>query len=175
MKNNKHNMRGFTRTNFNNFKQNLNGFTLVELLVVIAIIAILVSISIGVFAGLQKSGRDAKRKSDLATIQSALEQYHADQNVYPANVVTAGTSLTNRMGINPTPVTTKTYLATMPKEVNPTPYVYEKNPTSCDNTMSDSSKYCTKYCLYATLENPGPTPVAPCNTAGSGNYSVSAP
>lgn len=151
----------------------IKGFTLVELLVVIAIIAILVTISIGVFAGLQKSGRDAKRKSDLATIQSALEQYHADQNVYPAITVTAESSLTNRMGIIPTPSTTKTYLATMP--VNPTPYVYIKDPASCNNTMSVSSTYCTKYCLYATLENPGPTPAAPCNAASSGNYSVASP
>ena len=155
------------------------GFTLIELLVVIAIIGILMTLGINSYLKLQKNGRDAKRMSDLSKIQGALEQYHADQGVYPANDVTAGVSLTNRMGITPvlTPADTKTYLATMPKEVNPTPYVYEKKSSSCTNNMSTASTYCTNYCLYATLENPGPTPVITpiCNTTGNGNYSVTAP
>ncbi len=53
------------------------GFTLLELLVVIGIIGLLVSVGISSFSTAQKKARDAKRKSDLKAIQSALEQYYS--------------------------------------------------------------------------------------------------
>lgn len=53
------------------------GFTLLEMLVVVGIIAVLVSIGISSYSTAQKKARDAKRKSDLKSIQSALEQYYS--------------------------------------------------------------------------------------------------
>ena len=54
-----------------------NGFTLLELLVVISIIAILVTVGLTSFSTAQRKGRDAKRKSDVKEVQSALEQYYS--------------------------------------------------------------------------------------------------
>ena len=59
------------------------GFTLIELLVVITIIGILSGIGVAAFTSVQKKGRDAQRKSDLSSIQAALEQYYSDHDSYP--------------------------------------------------------------------------------------------
>ncbi|MCL5795073.1 MAG: prepilin-type N-terminal cleavage/methylation domain-containing protein [Patescibacteria group bacterium] len=61
------------------------GFTLVELLVVIAIIGILASVVVVNYNSSKAKARDAKRKTDLMTIQSALELYYADNKSYPLN------------------------------------------------------------------------------------------
>lgn len=49
------------------------GFTLIELMVVIAIISILAVIAITLFSGAQRNGRDARRRSDIQAMASALE------------------------------------------------------------------------------------------------------
>lgn len=74
----------------------VEGFTLLEMLVVIGIIAILVSIGFASYSTAQKKARDAKRKSDLKTIQTAFEQYYSICGyVYPTPVAgtTAPTSI----------------------------------------------------------------------------------
>lgn len=53
------------------------GFTLLEILVVIGIIAIMVAMGTASFSTAQKKARDAKRKTDLRTIQNGLEQYYS--------------------------------------------------------------------------------------------------
>lgn len=55
----------------------VSGYTLLELLVVIGIIALLVTIGLPSFSTAQKKSRDSKRKSDIAEIQQALEQYYS--------------------------------------------------------------------------------------------------
>jgi len=63
-----------------------DGFTLLELLVVIGIIAVLVSLAAVSYSSAQKSSRDARRRSDMKTVQNALEQYYsASQFEYPAS------------------------------------------------------------------------------------------
>ena len=52
---------------------NKRGFTLIELLVVIAIIAILSTIGLTLFNGVQQNARDARRRSDVDAIVAALE------------------------------------------------------------------------------------------------------
>ena len=109
------------------------GFALVELLVVISIIAILTTMAMVVYRGLQPQSRDAKRQSDLKTIQSALEQYRADQGSYPSGI-TFGGSLT---------VGSKTYLKTIPQDPTGSP----------DYSYTVLGTPGTDYCLYAHVEN----------------------
>jgi len=61
-----------------------NGFTLLELLVVIAIIGVLIALGTVSYSAIQRKSRDAKRESDLKSIQGALEQYYAaNDGSYP--------------------------------------------------------------------------------------------
>lgn len=146
------------------------GFTLVELLVVVSIISILATVGISTFSNLQKSSRDAKRKSDLVITQSVLEQYRADQNFYPATL-SFGSALTSPDG-------QRTYMATLPLDAQAGDpdglhqYHYVVSPLSCDNSAPD--KLCTTYCLDANLENPS-TPVTSCTGDSDRNFKVTPP
>jgi len=65
-------------------KSKLNAFTLVEVLVVIVAISILsTAIFIGYSAYLRNSN-DAKRSSNIAVIQEALEKYYDENGEYPS-------------------------------------------------------------------------------------------
>lgn len=59
------------------------GFTLIELLVSMTIVAILATIGFTIYSDVQKSARDAKRKSDLNAVAKALEQYKTANGSYP--------------------------------------------------------------------------------------------
>tara|TARA_B100000745_G_scaffold70940_1_gene42434 strand:- start:5928 stop:6431 length:504 start_codon:yes stop_codon:yes gene_type:complete len=58
------------------------GFTLIELLVVIAIIGLLSSTVLASMSSARSKARDAKRKSDLRSAQTALELYYSDYGTY---------------------------------------------------------------------------------------------
>lgn len=132
------------------------GFTLVELLITITIIAILSTIALVSYTSFIKNSRDAKRQSDLKLMQSALEQYHADQKYYPySESVASGKPLTNSTGAPLGTTLSKTYLNTIPSDPSAvTPYLYKAykadGTTGCDSTAAGQ---CTKYCLYAKMEN----------------------
>ena len=66
------------------------GFTLVELLVTISVIGILSSIVYANLGGTSGTGHDAKRKSDLRNMQSAIEQYKNKKGVYPSEGCVVG-------------------------------------------------------------------------------------
>lgn len=68
---------------YNVCMKNRAGFTLVELLIVIVVIAILASISVVAYNGIQARARDAQRKHDIQTIARALELYYIDHGQYP--------------------------------------------------------------------------------------------
>ncbi len=138
-----------------------SGFTLVELLVAISIIGISFGVIISSATGIQKSGRDTQRQSDLRLIQSALQHYYADQSFFPTSDSTApgvtnlnsgSTTLTSSIGNPSPPSSIKTYINTLPKDPSSgANYVYKALPiTPCDN----SATLCQKFCLYANLENP---------------------
>lgn len=96
-------------------KNNL-GFTLLELLVVISIIGILVSLISVSYSTAQKKSRDAKRKSDLKSIQNAFEQYYAVHNTYPTSCASL-TDATEKFlpgGYPQDPKSTDTYLTITP-------------------------------------------------------------
>ncbi|MAQ77189.1 hypothetical protein CL684_01550 [Candidatus Campbellbacteria bacterium] len=61
------------------------GFTLIELLVVIAIIGVLSSTILGSLSDARAQARDARRLSDIRSIQTALEVYYTNNGTYPTD------------------------------------------------------------------------------------------
>jgi prepilin-type N-terminal cleavage/methylation domain-containing protein len=59
------------------------GFTIVELLIVIVVIAILATISIVAYSGMQQRARDSERSAELVNLQKAIELYRVDFGGYP--------------------------------------------------------------------------------------------
>jgi general secretion pathway protein G len=115
---------------------NRKGFTLIELLVVIAIIGILSTLAVVALNSARQKSRDAKRVSDIKQIQTALELFYGDQNLYPTGTLgtdaeagTLGdadhTTLSSTNGFDTSAAGT-TYMGLVPS--NPTPnganYVY---------------------------------------------------
>jgi len=74
----------------NNSPRHRSAFTLVELLAVIFIIALLSTLILAGVHRAQRSSRIAKTRANLATISSAIEQYHSDFRVYPGMPTPAG-------------------------------------------------------------------------------------
>lgn len=63
------------------------GFTIVELLIAIAVIAILATIVIVAYNGIQERARNVKRHSDLSTVLKKLEVYHVENGEYPKTTI----------------------------------------------------------------------------------------
>lgn len=59
-------------------------FTLIEILVVATIIALLAAIGAVSYTQINKSSRDARRKTDLEQIRAAVEMYRSNNNAYPS-------------------------------------------------------------------------------------------
>lgn len=138
---------GFTLISLLRFhRRSCQGFTLIELLVSVSIIIVLTTLGLISYSEIQKKGRDARRQTDLKVIQSALEQYRADQGYYPISVAPGGVISEGAV----------TYLAEVPKDPNENNnfnYCYQGFSTSggtCDNTTTK----CVKYGLYANLDQP---------------------
>lgn len=66
-------------------KQKAGGFTIVELLVVIVVIAILATITIVAYNGIQQRARDSRRVQDLAMLSKATKLYAIDNGGDYAN------------------------------------------------------------------------------------------
>ena len=113
------------------------GFTFIELIIAIVIIGILSVMGIGSYTNSLKASRDARRKVDLDSVRSALEQYKSNDihSSYPATL----SALEKPTKYISLPVD--------PKTKSTDDYVYA--PT-CDK----DSGYCTQYTITATLENP---------------------
>jgi prepilin-type N-terminal cleavage/methylation domain-containing protein len=65
-------------------RKTASGFTIVELLIVIVVIAVLASITVVAFRGVQSRSRDAVRYTDVKLIMKALDLYKADKGYYPS-------------------------------------------------------------------------------------------
>jgi len=116
----------------------LKGFTLIELLVVISIIGILISLSLFGIQNSRKSARDAKRKSDLESIRSALEMYKADNGKYPST----------SSGIDASSLAISNYISSIPTDpISGRIYVYRCSKVSGSD--------CLAYDLCAALEMGG--------------------
>lgn len=66
------------------------GFTIVELVIVIVVIAILASISIVAYNGIQERARDSVRASDANSIMEALMVHLAFNGEFPQETATSG-------------------------------------------------------------------------------------
>ena len=60
-----------------------SGFTIVELLIVIVVIAILAAISIVAYNGIQERAKFSSMRSDIASLNKAIQLYYADNGSYP--------------------------------------------------------------------------------------------
>jgi prepilin-type N-terminal cleavage/methylation domain-containing protein len=162
------------------FKKNRlgGGFTLLELLIAISIIAVLTSISLFALNKARQQTRDARRKSDLETIRSALEIYKADCNFYPNQ--SSFPNANGELNGNSAPCTigaANVYLKSRPADPNSgSNYVYVPAPSGCSATGT-----CRSYTLWARLENP-PSSLPSycssppsCGSVGSCNYCVTNP
>lgn len=74
-----------------------DGFTIVELLIVIVVIAILATISVVAFTGVQNRANDAAVKSDVRNLAHALHAYELE------NQIELYSQLSNSSSINSTP------------------------------------------------------------------------
>lgn len=151
-------------------KQRRPGFTIVELLIVIVVIAILASISVAAYSGIQARGRDSQRRQDVKTIVKALEMYYVDNGRYPSGLcdsdcaVNGGWSTTNDASwANLANELVPKYISSLPVDPNPSMGL---NPTGGGSTRfgygyfatRSNSNYCGSsnnqaYILVYTLES----------------------
>jgi type IV pilus assembly protein PilA len=96
------------------------GFTLIELLVVILIIGILAAIAIPAFLNQKSKANDAAAKTQVRTMQTAMETYSTDHNGSYS-----GANLTELQAIEPTLKDTTTAKAQEPSEQSSTGYKVE--------------------------------------------------
>ena len=59
------------------------GFTIVELLIVVVVIAVLATLPVAAYSGMQQRGRDTQRVSDMKAIVKGLEMYKTLNGSYP--------------------------------------------------------------------------------------------
>jgi len=148
-------------------KSEKKGFTIVELLIVIVVIGILAAITIVAFSGVQQRARDAKRQSDINTMQKQLEIYYSTREYYPvtdsllggqgfafaaANFTGTGTGYMIAPGNTDTANSSYRDFSSPPD----TQYgyiSYKADGTRCSASTGDTASMCKKYTLYYRTEN----------------------
>jgi prepilin-type N-terminal cleavage/methylation domain-containing protein len=156
------------------------GFTLIELIVVIGIMGIMsvgIMLTLNPFAQFQKAN-DARRKSDLAQIQRALEIYYQDKQQYPLNTGDYLIITNVKSQSCSAPPCNVAWGTSWQPYVNLVP----KDPTSSKNYAYSSDGQ--SYFIYASLDKvpsseqcQGPVPCGSTTACGSGvcNFGVSSP
>lgn len=119
--------------------KNNKAFTLIELIVVIAILAGFVALLFPNFMEVRMKSRDVQRKSDLKSLQKALELYKQNQSlpIYPATLPSTCGTLSDATAV---------YMQKIPQEpltrcgVDAKNYYYLRN-------VADSGRYTLNACL----------------------------
>ena len=145
------------------------GFTLIELLIVIAIIGILSTLLMVNFIGVRQRARDTQRKANISQIQSALEEYRADQGNYPTSIPACGNSLTDSTG-------TTIYIQKIPCDPLGTGSSIYNSGSYYYSFNSSTNTYTLSACLENTSDSQG-TSTSPGGSNCSSNfyYTVSNP
>lgn len=138
-------------------KNRSKGFTIVELLIVIVVIAILATLVIVTFTGIQQKARDSQRQTDINAVDSHLEAYYATNGKYPtlANLTDTSTPTwisTNMKGLDPESLVGPKGGAIAGSTSTGDAYGYVATPTGCDNGTGGD---CTGFTLTAQLEGNG--------------------
>jgi type II secretion system protein G len=158
-------------------KFNKEGFTLIELLVVVAIIGILASVILVSLNGARDRSKDAVIKSELKTIQTAVEWYFLDNDTY---VIPGGFSAGGNGWA--TLENGTTYVTSITNALATAGYLGQNAFGSTEqNYMMYNCNTGQDYTLYATLSNSTVSETAAatggtCGSAGAGaqgkNYAI---
>ena len=148
------------------------------MLVVIAIISILAVFLFVSFTQVQKSSRDAQRKSDLQTVAGALQRFYSDNSHYPSDLsgeiayesdCSSGTTVSPAWGTSGITCGSKNYIKQLPTDpIGTREYCYvavDVDPTAAGINIQN-------YNLYARLE--GTTGTLSCGVESDYNYQVTA-
>lgn len=147
------------------------GFTLIELLIVITIIGILSALVLTNVQGVRERARDAKRKTDLKNISTALRLYYNDFGSYPTDsngqINGCGTGIqTCSWGTEFS--SSNVYMNFLPLDPSST----TANPITYTYSQTDSDSYT----LIAELENESDQDAAEsqdkCDTGSGSEYVV---
>ena len=138
------------------YLKNKKGFTLIELLVVVAILGLLSSVVLVSLDSARAKARDARRKSDIKQIQTALALYYNTNGYYPP-CAPAETNSIWWFSTDPTWKDGKGCLATALKPFIPNLPLDPKN--NATRTFDNGNNY--SYFYGATPEVTGKLPVKP--------------
>lgn len=140
------------------------GFTIVELLIVIIVIAILATLVIMTFSGIQQKGRDAQRRTDIGAIQAAVTAFYTEKGYYPtaADLNDATFRTNNTKGLDPEALrdpkqaASDANIGTADATATSTTYGYvASGGASCTNTAAsvDGTTTCSNFKITAHLES----------------------
>lgn len=134
-------------------RSNKKGFTIVELLIVFVVIAVLGTLVVTTFNGVQQRSRNQDRERDLEVLKAQLESYHIQHGYYPSlahmndakwlkeNMKSLDTGVLQPPGSDQ-----KKLAQTATKDQ----YGYNVTPVDCNN--AEGGQDCTAYTLVARLE-----------------------
>lgn len=133
-------------------RRSTRGFTIIEVMITVAVIAILTSIAIIAYNGVQARSRDDVRAADVVVIMNALEEYYRKNQDYPAND-SLNPSAEYPTMTNFSPV--KALLPTLNDDDLTGPGNYRfypgcVNSSSCTNSANDWKNYMTKAYFYSS-------------------------
>jgi len=130
---------------------NKKGFTLIELLVVIAIIGLLSSVVLASLNTARQKSRDARRKSDLVQMRTALEFYFDKYDAYPGDTFSNWEQPCNTTTNDLGKIVTEGFIPELPCD----PTNSGSNRYNFDPNGTCSGGFCSNYCLYTPLEAGG--------------------
>lgn len=133
------------------------GFTIVELLIVIVVIAILATLVIVTFTGIQQKARDSQRQTDINALDSHLEAFYANNGYYPTlnDLQTASWVSSNMKGLDPQSLISPEgdTIAGTAGSGGTGGWAYGYSTTGCTATSpSSTTNECTAFTLTADLE-----------------------
>ncbi len=137
-------------------KSKQHGFTIVELLIVIVVIGILAGLVLNTFNGVQKKARDQERKTDINAVHGHLENYFANNGMYPTLAHMNDTTFrsANLKGLDADALKDpKGSSQALAATVSSTAYGYAVTPSGCDDDPATATVDCTDYTLEADLED----------------------